>query len=273
MLFFPWWVVTGLILIGIFLFEAFYEAIVIALFLDTLYGMTVPSLFRTYLFTISISIVFLVSFWIKEHLSFKQNEMTLHTFLRLFTRRRIGKHEIDPDEIFLDSRNLPDFDVHQFEGRIEKPISSRVFQGVSVVFVLVVVLFVSKLWILQVKQGEAFETRSRNNNLKHTTIFSERGVIYDRNKVELAWNELTPGAEFAARKYINLDGFAHLVGYVKYPSKDSSGNYYSKSFIAKDGVEQYYDQELLGKNGLKLTETDAAGNVHPGKYTYTTKGW
>lgn len=187
--------------------------------------------------------------------------MTFHQLSRLFSKRRIGKHEIDPDEIFLDSRNLPDFDVHQFEGRIEKPISSNVVHGVSIVFVLVAIIFASKLWILQVKQGEAFEIRSQNNNLKHTTVFSERGVIYDRNKVELAWNELEPGTDFAARKYINLDGFAHLVGYVKYPSKDSSGNYYSKTFIAKDGVEQYYDQELLGKNGLKLTETDAVGKV------------
>jgi len=34
-------------------------------------------------------------------------------------------HEIAPDEIFLDSSNLPNFDVYQFEGRIEKPISKK----------------------------------------------------------------------------------------------------------------------------------------------------
>ena len=34
-----------------------------------------------------------------------------------------SKHELAPDEIFLDSSNLPMFDTTQFEGRIERPIS------------------------------------------------------------------------------------------------------------------------------------------------------
>ena len=29
--------------------------------------------------------------------------------------------DIDPDEIFLDDKNIPEFDVHQFEGRMEEP--------------------------------------------------------------------------------------------------------------------------------------------------------
>ncbi len=37
-------------------------------------------------------------------------------------RRRQKKGQIDPDEIFLDSVNLPQFDTQQFEGRIERPI-------------------------------------------------------------------------------------------------------------------------------------------------------
>ena len=40
-------------------------------------------------------------------------------------------HDIAPDEIFLDDRNIPEFDVQQFEGRIEAPIERRtiVFLG------------------------------------------------------------------------------------------------------------------------------------------------
>ena len=45
----------------------------------------------------------------------------------LFRRKRLKiNQEIDPDEIFLDSENLPAFDIHQFEGRLEKPISMMV---------------------------------------------------------------------------------------------------------------------------------------------------
>lgn len=187
--------------------------------------------------------------------------MTLHQLTKIFSRRRGGRFEIDPDEIFLDSHNLPDFDVHQFEGRIEKPISRRVVQSVGAVFLLVGFVFLGKLWVLQVKQGQAFELRSESNHLQHTTIFADRGVIYDRNKTELAWNDLNPNGDFALRKYIDTPGFAHLVGYVKYPQKDSSGVYYSEAFVGKDGVEDYYDKELTGKNGLKITETNVLGEV------------
>ncbi len=192
----------------------------------------------------------------------EQDTVTYKRFKRIFSKGTIsGRSEIHPDEIFLDSRNLPDFDVHQFEGRIEKPISRSVARGVAIAFLLVVTMFLGKLWILQVKNGYAFEARSENNHLRRTTVFAERGVIYDRNKVELAWNELDPETDFAKRMYIPEDGFAHLVGYLKYPSKDSSGNYYNNVFIGKDGVEEFYDQELTGTNGMKLTETDAMGKV------------
>jgi penicillin-binding protein 2 len=175
--------------------------------------------------------------------------------------KKNGKQAIDPDEIFLDSRNLPDFDVHQFEGRIEKPISKNAIQSVGIVFLLIGIIFLGKLWLLQIKLGQAFEIRSQSNSLKRTTIFAERGVIYDRNKVELAWNDLIEGNDFAFRRYVVLDGLSHLVGYVKYPSKDNSGIYYEEVFKGKDGVESYYDEALTGQNGVKLTETDATGKV------------
>jgi hypothetical protein len=39
-----------------------------------------------------------------------------------FKKKRNRNVEIDPDEIFIDSHNLPQFDNQQFEGRLEKPI-------------------------------------------------------------------------------------------------------------------------------------------------------
>jgi hypothetical protein len=46
--------------------------------------------------------------------------------------------QIDPDEIFLDSENLPSFDTDQFEGRIERPISLASIVVLSAFFVLLV---------------------------------------------------------------------------------------------------------------------------------------
>jgi len=46
---------------------------------------------------------------------------------------------VEPDEIFLDSKNLQNFDRQQFEGRIEKPISKRtvLFMGFLFLFLCV----------------------------------------------------------------------------------------------------------------------------------------
>jgi len=179
-------------------------------------------------------------------------------YKRIFSRRRISKGtSIDPDEIFLDSSNLPHFDTDQFEGRIERPITKSTFVWLGIFFLLVGCLYSGRLWFLQVKSGEAYETRSENNHLKHTTIFAPRGVIYDRNKVELAWNDLNPDSAFSLRKYSETPGLAHLVGYLKYPAKDKKGNFYSDIFVGSDGVEEYFNSVLTGVNGLKITETDA----------------
>jgi penicillin-binding protein 2 len=169
--------------------------------------------------------------------------------------------EIYPDEIFLDAKNLPDFDTHQFEGRIEKPIHPAVFSWFGIVALLVFVIFGGRLVKLQVVQGAEFKARSENNRLDNDTIFANRGVIMDRNGVPLAWNDLNANGEFARRAYATSSGFAHLVGYVRYPAKDSSGIYYQTEFTPKDGAELEFDRELSGVNGERIRETDAHGDV------------
>ena len=44
---------------------------------------------------------------------------------------------ISPNEVFLDSENIPNFDFYQFEGRIEKPISFKVFLFVGIIFLFI----------------------------------------------------------------------------------------------------------------------------------------
>lgn len=170
--------------------------------------------------------------------------------------------EIDPDEIFLDSSNLPDFNVHQFEGRIEKPIPKKTLVWLGSFFLLIILLFSLRLWVLQVEKGEAYSIRSDNNILHNTTIFSSRGMIYDRDHNLLAWNAANPdNADFALREYATTSGFGHILGYVKYPSQDSSGLYYTQNYVAKDGVEAYFNDIISGKNGKKIVETNALGRV------------
>ena len=178
--------------------------------------------------------------------------------------RRI-RRDIDPDEIFLDSRNLPNFNTQQFEGRLEKPIPKRSIVILGSFFIFVGVIFMWKLGNLQIVKGEAFYKKSENNTLAKQPIFADRGLIYDRKEKLLAWNTWSTDDlnKFQApkRTYISDHGFGLLLGYVSPPAKDSSGKYWQDVFIGKDGIEKAYNDNLTGENGVRITETDVSGKV------------
>ncbi len=181
-------------------------------------------------------------------------------------RRRAGysNQDIAPDEIFLDSHNLPNFDTHQFQGRIERPLNQRSFIFLGIAFFIAGVIFLWQLWNLQVVNGEAYASRSEANRLRNALIFAERGVIYDRHGEELAWNVPYEEENFARRMYAKLPGLSHVLGYVGYPANDTSGVYYQEEYIGYDGAERAFNDLIGGSNGLQIIETDAFGNVESG---------
>ncbi len=170
--------------------------------------------------------------------------------------------EVAPDEIFLDSKNLPAFNRQQFEGSIEHPIEKRTVLFLGIFFVIIGILFTYRLGVLQIAQGETYFEKSQNNVLNREPIFANRGIVYDRNGLELVSNtENTDGEDFPFRKYTESGGFAHILGYVSYPSRDKQGFYWQPEFIGKAGVEKIYNTILSGRNGLKILETDVHGSV------------
>lgn len=185
--------------------------------------------------------------------------MTFH-----INHKRI-KGNIDPDEIFLDSKNLPNFNEQQFEGRLEKAIPKHSIFVLSLFFIFVTIFFVGKLTFLQIIKGEAYFIKSENNILRKEPIIASRGLVYDRNDVLLAWNSwdnkdfdrLSP----PKRMYYESPGFSLLLGYVSSPAKDSSGYYWQDTFIGKDGVEKLYNDALSGGNGMRITETNVRGEI------------
>jgi penicillin-binding protein 2 len=177
-------------------------------------------------------------------------------------RGRNKKSEIYPDEIFLDSSNLPEFDTDQFEGRIEKAIEKKNLFWLGGFFILIALVFVGRIWFLEVKSGKLYAERSQNNHLKEDVIIANRGIITDRNGEKLAWNEISPDqSDFTLRKYTDSAGFDNLLGYIKYPAKDSNGFYYRTTYTGADGIEKYYDNLLSGDNGMKITEVNAVGQI------------
>ncbi len=177
----------------------------------------------------------------------------------IFERR--WNYEIEPDEIFLDASNLPDFDESQFEGRIERPVSKISLIAIGVCFALIVGIGLVKAWSLQITHGQNYAALAADNSLRHSTIFPKRGVIYDRNEVELAWNEQKEGEDFPKRHYYAVAGLSHLLGYVSYPKKDNYGVYFQDTLIGTDGIEKEFSDLVAGINGLKIIETNAQGQI------------
>ena len=80
--------------------------------------------------------------------------------------------DIAPDEIFLDSSNLPGHNAIQFEGRVVQALSNRTIIAVGLVFCLVVIVFAVRAFSLEVVQGAAYADISRNNTLDRTVVFA-----------------------------------------------------------------------------------------------------
>lgn len=179
-------------------------------------------------------------------------------------RRKFNSSGIDFDEILMDSKNIHAFDVQQFEGRIETAISKRAVWVIGIFFVIVFFVFAGRLNALQISKGDYYYQLSERNSLDSQIIFADRGVIFDRNDVELAWNERTEDMQefdYSRRVYIDDPGHNLLLGYVNYPQKDSAGFYWQTYFEGMAGIEKEYNDYLNGKNGSKIVEVDVKGEV------------
>jgi penicillin-binding protein 2 len=179
--------------------------------------------------------------------------------------------DIDPDEIFLDSQNLPEFNKDQFEGRIEKAISRASINFLSIFFILVFVFLSYEIYKLQVVEGKDYRDLSENNRLRHSVIFASRGNILDRNDKLIAWNEPQNEDDYSKRIYAKNEGIGNLIGYIKYPKKDKKGFYYELNYSGIDGVEKIFNSKLSGENGTTIVETNALNEIISQNTIYNPK--
>lgn len=168
---------------------------------------------------------------------------------------------LDFENVFFDSKNTAGMDTQQMQGVIERPISKWALFAVAALFIIILSIFSTKLYQIQVVQGSELYEASVGNAQKYQVLFNKRGIIYDRNGVELVWNEFKDGQDFANRRYIETPGFAHLLGYVTYPQQDDKGKYFQTEYQGVSGLEYSYNEVLNGQLGFREIQVDTFGNI------------
>lgn len=155
----------------------------------------------------------------------------------------------------------------KFESRFAGKIN---FSGLGVLYIAIVVVFtffVAQAYNLQVVKGEDYKVKAEKNQFVNVPILSQRGRILDRNMVVLAETikkDIGTSTDSTNildnnfyRKYNEVEGISHVLGYVKYPQKDDKGVYWQNNFEGISGLEAYYDQLLSGRPGKRVFERTA----------------
>lgn len=189
----------------------------------------------------------------------------MQRFRRLVAQRK-KYTALEPDEIFIDSQNLPSFDTAHLEGRIERALPPTVYRVFLAVGAILLAVLIGQALYLSVWQGDFYASWSTDNRLNQESIIAERGLITDRSGIPLALNTTLATSTGASviRTYPLGEAAAHVVGYVSYPKRDSAGNWFQDETIGLSGAEALYNDVLRGTNGVRIQETDARGAVVSG---------
>ncbi len=106
--------------------------------------------------------------------------------------------EIEPQEVILDRIAQESATEELRERKLEVPLPRRVLYVIFGVFVSLSVLFLLKSVNLQIFAAKQWSVLAKQNVMREIPIIPERGVIYDKNFVQLAFNQ--PSFDFVCDK-------------------------------------------------------------------------
>jgi len=107
--------------------------------------------------------------------------------LEKFKVKRKFKEDIEPEEIFMDSKRLKESPDGERE-KLEKPIKEKVLKIFLISTIFILGLLLVKSFELQIFKGDYWRTLAEENRIRSYPIRPLRGIIYDRNKIPLAIN-------------------------------------------------------------------------------------
>ena len=149
-------------------------------------------------------------------------------------------NEVEFDEIFLDSYNLPDFSKESFEGVVENPIPQKTIFFLGGFLGIFAAAFVLRIFFLEAVKGDEFYQRSETNRLGVVFENAERGLIYDRSGEPLAKNS---DAEGKTMRTYPPEGFLHVLGFL---TKEGQERKPENSEVGASGLEFVYEEILKG---------------------------
>lgn len=98
--------------------------------------------------------------------------------------KRSEKWQIEPEETLLDKRSAEKLDYAQFE----TPLSARNFAVLFVLMMLVFFGYAVRTAYLNVWDGATYAAMAQKNKTRSYPLLAKRGVVYDRNLVQLVEN-------------------------------------------------------------------------------------
>lgn len=169
------------------------------------------------------------------------------------------KKNFDFEEIFQDLNFSKSSSKEIFDNKIPERIGQNGQYAIIALISLIFFTFVLFSFKLQVLEYQKYLSKSNNNQFVSVPILPIRGSILDRKGEVLAQSQKIKDVDDGYKRvYTEKEGFGHILGYVKYPQKDSSGVYFQNNFEGVSGLESYYDQLLSGAVGKKLYEKNVS---------------
>lgn len=125
--------------------------------------------------------------------------MSLFQFLKENKIRRFSQNNIEPQDIFLDSlAKKKEEEIGISEKRLETPLSFKISVAMWISLLFLFFSFISISFYLQILNNEEFKILAEKNKFAVLSIRASRGIIYDRNNIQLVFN--SPGFNLVFEK-------------------------------------------------------------------------
>ena len=181
-------------------------------------------------------------------------------FFNFFLKRRKYKQSrYQLHETLGDMSSADLFNQQTGDGKISTHMTVRTTVIFCTAIVILLLGVTAKVGYLGIYNGAAYAKVSDKNTFKKDILFASRGEIRDRGGNKIAWQDTQQELPYAKRMYIDGAAYGNILGYVKYPKKDSKGFYITTSVHGESGVEGAYNEQLAGKNGDLISERDSSG--------------